>query len=90
MLQRRAPKLGGIGARFYDRDFDSEWFDLCAQLGRMPQSFWVGDCVFCDPPIRSRDDAIRPDTTLLGWTGVARPPFRCTASSITERSRSRR
>jgi len=30
----------------------------------------VGDWVFCDPTIRSRDDAIRPDMMLLGWTAV--------------------
>lgn len=30
----------------------------------------VGDWVFCDPTIRSRDDAIRPDMILLGWTAV--------------------
>jgi alcohol dehydrogenase len=28
----------------------------------------VGDWVFCDPTIRSRDDAVNPDTILLGWT----------------------
>jgi alcohol dehydrogenase len=30
----------------------------------------VGDWVFCDLTIRSRDDASRPDMILLGWTGV--------------------
>ena len=30
----------------------------------------VGDWVFCDPTIRSRDDAICPDMILLGWTAV--------------------
>lgn len=28
----------------------------------------VGDWVFCDPTIRSRDDVVNPDTILLGWT----------------------
>ena len=30
----------------------------------------IGDWVFCDPTIRSRDDAVRPDMMLLGWTAV--------------------
>jgi alcohol dehydrogenase len=28
----------------------------------------VGDWVFCDATIRSRDDAVNPDSILLGWT----------------------
>ena len=39
----------------------------------------VGDWVFCDPTIRSRDDATDPDTILLGWTyrsQAARPLHR--------------
>ncbi len=32
----------------------------------------VGDWVFCDSTIRSRDDAVNPETILLGWT--ARTP----------------
>lgn len=32
----------------------------------------VGDWVYCDSTIRARDDAISPDTILLGWT--ARTP----------------
>jgi alcohol dehydrogenase len=28
----------------------------------------IGDWVFCDPTIRSRDDATHPDSILLGWT----------------------
>jgi len=28
----------------------------------------VGDWVYCDPTIRARDDAVNPDTILLGWT----------------------
>lgn len=28
----------------------------------------VGDWVFCDPTVRSRDDAADPDTILQGWT----------------------
>ncbi len=28
----------------------------------------VGEWVYCDSTIRSRDDAINPDTILLGWT----------------------
>ena len=30
----------------------------------------VGDWVFCDPTIRSRDDVVNPDMMLLGWTAV--------------------
>ena len=30
----------------------------------------IGDWVFCDPTVRSRDDAVRPDMMLLGWTAV--------------------
>jgi alcohol dehydrogenase len=28
----------------------------------------VGDWVFCDPTVRSRDDAVNPDVILQGWT----------------------
>ena len=28
----------------------------------------VGDWVYCDPTIHSRDDSLNPDTILLGWT----------------------
>jgi alcohol dehydrogenase len=28
----------------------------------------VGDLVWCDPTVRSRDDALTPDITLLGWS----------------------
>ena len=28
----------------------------------------VGDWVFCDPTVRSRDDAVNPDLILQGWT----------------------
>jgi alcohol dehydrogenase len=28
----------------------------------------VGDWVFCDPTVRSRDDALNPDITLQGWS----------------------
>ena len=28
----------------------------------------VGDWVFCDPTVRSRDDALSPDITLQGWS----------------------
>ncbi|MDR7144744.1 alcohol dehydrogenase catalytic domain-containing protein [Rhizobium sp. BE258] len=28
----------------------------------------VGDWVFCDPTVRSRDDALMPDITLQGWS----------------------
>lgn len=27
----------------------------------------IGDWVFCDPTVRSRDDALTPDVTLQGW-----------------------
>jgi alcohol dehydrogenase len=28
----------------------------------------LGDWVYCDPTVRSRDDAVNPDTILQGWT----------------------
>lgn len=28
----------------------------------------IGDWVFCDPTVRSRDDALSPDITLQGWS----------------------
>ena len=28
----------------------------------------IGDWVVCDPTIRSRDDVVSPDITLLGWS----------------------
>ncbi|HEY1929333.1 MAG TPA: alcohol dehydrogenase catalytic domain-containing protein [Caulobacteraceae bacterium] len=28
----------------------------------------VGEWVYCDPTVRSRDDALNPDTILQGWT----------------------
>ncbi len=31
----------------------------------------VGEWVFCDPTIRSRDDIVNPDMMLLGWTAVS-------------------
>jgi alcohol dehydrogenase len=31
----------------------------------------VGDWVFCDSTIRSRDDAVNPDVILQGWTAVS-------------------
>jgi alcohol dehydrogenase len=31
----------------------------------------VGNWVFCDPTIRSRDDAVNPDMMLQGWTYVS-------------------
>jgi len=31
----------------------------------------IGDWVFCDPTVRSRDDAINPDVILQGWTAVS-------------------
>jgi alcohol dehydrogenase len=37
----------------------------------------VGDWVFCDPTVRSRDDAVNPDMILQGWTyrGAAALPL---------------
>src|SRR5260370_22449505 len=29
-----------------------------------------GDWVFCDPPVRSRDDVVSPDITLQGWVAA--------------------
>ncbi|MGD0192035.1 MAG: medium chain dehydrogenase/reductase family protein [Rhizomicrobium sp.] len=31
----------------------------------------AGDWVFCDPTVRSRDDAVNPDVILQGWTFVS-------------------
>jgi alcohol dehydrogenase len=31
----------------------------------------VGDWVFCDPTVRSRDDAVNPDVILQGWTAAS-------------------
>jgi alcohol dehydrogenase len=31
----------------------------------------VGDWVFCDPTVRSRDDPVSPDIILQGWTAVS-------------------
>ena len=31
----------------------------------------AGDWVFCDPTVRSRDDAVNPDVILQGWTHVS-------------------
>lgn len=36
----------------------------------------VGDWVFCDPTVRSRDDALTPDITLLGWSARGRGGLR--------------
>ena len=41
----------------------------------------VGDWVFCDPTVRSRDDVVAPDITLQGLTRRAAPAA-CACSSI--------
>ncbi|RDV00848.1 alcohol dehydrogenase catalytic domain-containing protein [Trinickia dinghuensis] len=46
----------------------------CGAIGRVRASgpdathLKVGDWVFCDPTVRSRDDALMPDITLQGWS----------------------
>lgn len=46
----------------------------CGAIGRVKESgpdathLKVGDWVFCDPTVRSRDDALAPDITLQGWS----------------------
>ncbi|WP_206957331.1 alcohol dehydrogenase catalytic domain-containing protein [Trinickia acidisoli] len=46
----------------------------CGAIGRVKASgpdathLKEGDWVFCDPTVRSRDDALMPDITLQGWS----------------------
>lgn len=46
----------------------------CGAIGRVHAAgpdatrLKVGDWVFCDPTVRSRDDAFMPDITLQGWS----------------------
>ncbi|WP_116135145.1 zinc-binding dehydrogenase [Trinickia diaoshuihuensis] len=46
----------------------------CGAIGRVRTSgpdathLKVGDWVFCDPTVRSRDDALMPDIVLQGWS----------------------
>ena len=46
----------------------------CSAIGRVrapdpdATKLAVGDCVCCDPTVRSRDDARMPDITLQGWS----------------------
>ena len=46
----------------------------CGAIGRVRASgpdathLEAGDWVFCDPTVRSRDDALMPDITLQGWS----------------------
>lgn len=46
----------------------------CGAIGRVRQSgpdathLAKGDWVFCDPTVRSRDDALMPDIALQGWS----------------------
>jgi alcohol dehydrogenase len=54
-----APGAGGIGR--------------VRAIGPDATRLQVGDWVFCDPTIRSRDDAINPDTILQGWTYRSQP-----------------
>jgi alcohol dehydrogenase len=49
-----APGAGGIGR--------------VRATGRDATRLRVGDWVYCDPTVRSRDDAVNPDTILQGWT----------------------
>jgi len=46
----------------------------CGAIGRVREigpdatRLKIGDWVFCDPTVRSRDDALMPDITLQGWS----------------------
>jgi alcohol dehydrogenase len=46
----------------------------CGAVGRVREvgpdatKLKIGDWVFCDPTVRSRDDALMPDITLQGWS----------------------
>ncbi len=46
----------------------------CGAIGRVRSfgpdatKFAIGDWVFCDPTVRSRDDVMSPDITLQGWS----------------------
>jgi len=46
----------------------------CGAIGRVREvgpdatKLKIGDWVFCDPTVRSRDDALMPDITLQGWS----------------------
>ncbi|AXF24554.1 alcohol dehydrogenase [Burkholderia pyrrocinia] len=46
----------------------------CGAIGRVRQTgpdatqLQPGDWVFCDPTVRSRDDALQPDIVLQGWS----------------------
>jgi alcohol dehydrogenase len=46
----------------------------CGAIGRVRETgpdatkLGVGDWVFCDPTVRSRDDALMPDIVLQGWS----------------------
>lgn len=48
------PGLGGVGR--------------VVGLGPDATKLSVGDLVWCDPTVRSRDDALTPDITLQGWS----------------------
>lgn len=48
------PGVGGVGR--------------VVQAGPDATKLSVGDLVWCDPTVRSRDDALTPDITLQGWS----------------------
>lgn len=52
-----APGAGGVGR--------------VRALGPDATKLSIGDWVFCDPTVRSRDDATNPDMILQGWTAVS-------------------
>jgi alcohol dehydrogenase len=60
------------GTRHYS--FELPIIPGCGAIGRVletgPDSTHLreGDWVFCDPTVRSRDDAVSPDITLQGWS----------------------
>jgi hypothetical protein len=78
----------------------------CGAIGRVralgpdATKLKIGDWVFCDPTVRSRDDALMPDIVLQGWSGRGQGgmkiqqyfrdgPFSilCTTSCKSERTR---
>ncbi|MGH8782589.1 zinc-binding dehydrogenase [Paraburkholderia sp.] len=60
------------GARRYP--IDLPMVPGCGAIGRVREigpdatHLQPGDWVFCDPTVRSRDDALMPDITLQGWS----------------------
>jgi alcohol dehydrogenase len=53
------PVISGIGA-----------IGRVAATGPDATKLRIGDLVWCDPTVRSRDDAVSPDITLQGWSSA--------------------